>query len=385
MVWGESTPGEMLRQVEETAPDFEASPVRLLAVEDDELLLNLIGHFFSKKGIRTDLVLNGREALEKLSAQSYDVVFTDLHIPVMDGLSLLEWIKRRHPGTRVVIMSGDNTPENIIMAMRHGATDYILKPFRMPDLLEVVERCSKKIEPANQAALVSLVKQLVQDVRGDLLNLKMMARLLERGHYGSLEASVETQIKELKQKMQSMAAAVEDYCNIATVLSQGRLLSEEQLDLKEDVIMPALNELSLELGRKEINVIDNLDPASLSLERCLIKGNRVLLRGAFRSLCKAAVHQCNEEGNIVFNLSYNGRRFMISICTESPPLPETLRASLADDCFFPDVPAAEQESDDDLGAGLFLARNIVRQHGGELWYEAQENGSKFILTLPANC
>lgn len=356
---------------------------RLLVVEDDAGLLQLIERFFTLNGIQVEPAITGREALEKLSAHSYDMVFTDLHLPVMDGLSLLEWIKKSHPGTKVVIMSGDNTPENIIRAMRLGALDYILKPFRLPDLLEVVERCSKKIEPANQAVLVSLVKQLIQEVRGDLLNLSMMARLLGRGHYGALEASVEEQIGTIGEKMRSMTAVVEDYCKIATVLSQGRLLSEEQLDLSEDIIQPVLNELSLELCRKEIKVVNNLDMAKL--EHSLVKGNRMLLGSAVRSLFKAVVRHCNEEGCISFGISYNGRRFMINVCNEGLPLPENQRGCLFDDAFFPVGFAGAQEEYDDLGSGLFLARNIVRRHGGELWYEAMDNGSKFILTLPANC
>lgn len=355
---------------------------RLLIVEDDVVLLGLIESFFAQRGVKADLVANGREALEKLSSLFYDLIITDLHIPVMDGLSLLEWIKDRHPCAKVVVMSGDNSPENIIMAMRAGAIDYLLKPFRMADLLEVIERCGRKIEPANQASLISLVRQLTGDLRGELVNLAMMARLLERGHYGDLGTAVADQIGKSREKIQSMIAEVEDYGEVAVFFGQGGMRSEEELDLRQDVILPILDELSLDLVRKGIKV--TVKPLRETFEQVLIKGNRVLLRSTFRALLRAALRHSREEGTISLDISYNGRRFMVNVSDDSPGLPEELRQNLWDHHLFP-ADAVEQEAEDSLGAGLYLARNIVRQHGGELWYEGRGGDSQFYLTLPASC
>ncbi|MEJ2691309.1 MAG: response regulator, partial [Deltaproteobacteria bacterium] len=381
MIQDKTSPDAGLFSIEEMRFGTCIRTIQLLVVEDDPVLLELIGRFFAQRDIETDLAANGREALEKLSSQSYDIVFTDLHIPVMDGLSLLEWIKKMHPYTRVVVISGDSTPESIIMAMRSGALDYLLKPFHLSDLLEVAKRCSRKFEPATQTSLISLVRQLSQDLSGDLVNLTIMAKLLEQGHYGHMETAVAEQLSKIGGKMRSMIAMVEDYSKIAVLLGQGRISSEEELDLKRDVISPILSELAMEISRKEIRITSNADQKTF--EQATIKGNRMLLRNAFRSLLRVALKHCKEEGNISFGISYNGRRFMVNVSDDGPALPEKQRQSLFDDHLFLADPAG-RAAEDDLGAGLFLARNIFRQHGGDLWYEGLDCDSKFILTLPAN-
>ena len=181
--------------------------------------------------------------------------------------------------------------------------------------------------------------------------------------------------------MRSMIAMVEDYSKIAVLLGQGRISSEEELDLKRDVISPILSELAMEISRKEIRITSNADQKTF--EQATIKGNRMLLRNAFRSLLRVALKHCKEEGNISFGISYNGRRFMVNVSDDGPALPEKQRQSLFDDHLFLADPAG-RAAEDDLGAGLFLARNIFRQHGGDLWYEGLDCDSKFILTLPAN-
>lgn len=376
----DSTAAARQQDMEKVNPGNALHGIRLLVVEDDPVLLDLIARFFAQSGIRADLAADGREALEKLSSSFYDMVFTDLHVPVMDGLSLLDWIKKRHPCTKVVIISGDNTPEKIIMAMRSGALDYLLKPFRMVDLLEVAERCNRRIEPSTQAVLISLIRQLSNDLRGDLANLSIMARRLQGRQIGHMETAVAGQIREMKEKMESMIAIVEDYSNMAVVLARGRLLAEEELDLMGDVILPTIDELTLELARKEIKI----SPCKSPLGQALVKGNRVLLRGAFRSLLRAALWHCEEEGNISFGISYNGRRFMVNLSDDGPVLPEKQRQYLFDDYLFLSDQVGQRD-EQSLGAGLFLARNIVQQHGGDLWYEARNEDSEFILTLPATC
>lgn len=356
-------------------------PIRLLLVEDDRNLLLLLVEFLGKRGFDVEKAVNGREALEKLSSFSFDIVFADLHLPLMNGQSILEWIKQNRPQTKVVIMTGDDTPTHIINAVRSGAVDYILKPFGLREFEEVVERCRTRIEPTQQAALITLIHQIMQDVRGDLVNLTMMAKLLERGHYGGLDSAVEGQIRSIDEKMRSMTCMVEDYCSIALMVGRGEPFAEERLDIKKDLIQPILDELSLEIKRKGLALVDAYDLASL--EQTEILGNRVLLRGVFRTLLRNAVRDCSEEGTISYNIACNGRRFMIQIDNEGDAVPEDRRKRLFDDldgsqqesCEFP--PAGE------FFIGLSLMRNIVRQHGGDMWYEALPHGSRFVFTLPA--
>jgi two-component system nitrogen regulation response regulator NtrX len=83
---------------------------------------------------------NGKTALEVLSRESISVVLSDVTMPVMDGLTLLAEIRRRHPGLPVVMISAHGELETAISAVREGAYDYLVKPVEEKRLLHTLER-----------------------------------------------------------------------------------------------------------------------------------------------------------------------------------------------------------------------------------------------------
>jgi K+-sensing histidine kinase KdpD len=362
-------------------PTGATRSLRLLVVEDDPVLLLLLKEHLASESRTVDTAAGGHEAVEKLSTSFYDLVLADLHLPGLDGLTLLEWIGKSRPQTKVVIMTGDDTPSHIIAAIRNGAADYLLKPFGLLEATEVVDRCCGAIQLSRQEALTSLIKQIMHDVRGDLVTLAIMVKLLHRGRNGSLGPGVKEKVGEIDAKLRAMTGMVEDYFSLALIVGQGSIVSEEELDLKKDVIEKILEELAVELSRKSIIVVDNLDLSSL--RGTVVRGNRVLLLSVFRTLFRNAVRHCLEDGTISYGISCNGRRFMVQVANEGPVVPEHLRESIFEE-FVKGSSSMNNREEEGLGMGLTLARDIIRQHGGEIWYEAEPQGSKFVMTLPAS-
>jgi len=360
-------------------PTGAVRPVRLLIVEDDPVLLLLLKEHLSNENRKVDTAAGGYEAVEKLSSSFYDLVLADLHLPGLDGLTLLEWVGKLPSQTKVVIMTGDDTPANIISAMRNGAADYLLKPFGLSEAEEVVTRCCASIQLSRQESLTSLIKQIMHDVRGDLVNLAVRVKLLKRGRSGNLGPGVEEKVGEIEAKLQAMTGMVEDYFSLAMLVGQGSIVSEEDLDLKKEVIEKILDELTVELNRKGIAIADNLD--LFSLRGTTVRGNRVLLHSVFRTLFRNAARHCPEEGTISYGISSNGRRFRVQIANEGPVVPEHLRESIFEGTAKA-FPPSGNFREEGLGMGLALARDIIRQHGGEIWYEAEPEGSKFVMTFP---
>lgn len=113
---------------------------KILIVEDDVDMAEACRRIFRKAGFDADAVYGAQEALDLLARDSgYCIVLTDLKMPRMDGIELLQRIKKEYPSIDVIMMTAYGTIQNAIQAMKIGATDYITKPFDKQELLQAVD------------------------------------------------------------------------------------------------------------------------------------------------------------------------------------------------------------------------------------------------------
>jgi CheY-like chemotaxis protein len=108
---------------------------KVLVVDDDAVVGKSFNRVLSKKGYLVTTVANAQEALKQVREQSFDVVFTDIRMPGMDGVELAEQLKSRQPWIPVVIITGYGTTENETRARAAGVTDFMRKPLS-PEMIE---------------------------------------------------------------------------------------------------------------------------------------------------------------------------------------------------------------------------------------------------------
>jgi DNA-binding NtrC family response regulator len=109
----------------------------VLVIDDDAVVGRSFDRVLSAKGYEVDTALNGEEALRDIEAHSYDVVFTDIKMPGMDGLEVAEKIRARCPWTPIVVITGYGTEENEARASVLGVSGFVRKPLT-PDMIESV-------------------------------------------------------------------------------------------------------------------------------------------------------------------------------------------------------------------------------------------------------
>lgn len=112
----------------------------VLLVDDDEAVGRSVGALLGQDGIRATYVASGRAALEALEARPFGAVLTDLRMPGMDGLALLDEIESRWPGLPVVVITAHGTIASAVEALKKGAADFVLKPFDRDEILFVVRK-----------------------------------------------------------------------------------------------------------------------------------------------------------------------------------------------------------------------------------------------------
>jgi DNA-binding NtrC family response regulator len=110
---------------------------KVLVIDDDAVVGRSFDRVLSEKGYEVNTALSGEEGLEKLDTSTYDVVFTDIKMPGMDGLQVAERIRERCPWTPVVVITGYGSEENEAKAKVLGTKGFVRKPLT-PEIIESV-------------------------------------------------------------------------------------------------------------------------------------------------------------------------------------------------------------------------------------------------------
>src|SRR4051812_7531276 len=107
---------------------------RLLIVDDEAPIRALLGEYLEQEGYRTRQASNGNEALNALDREPFDLVLSDVRMPEMNGLELLTEIMRKHPQAGVLMLTACEDVTLAVSALKLGALDYVLKPFRLNEI-----------------------------------------------------------------------------------------------------------------------------------------------------------------------------------------------------------------------------------------------------------
>ena len=122
-------------------------PLRsVLIVDDEPVQAGILGDILALEGLEVAIQTDPEKALALAQTQSFDLLICDLKMPKMDGIELLQRIRRVHPDLTVIITTAYGTIQTAVRAMREGAFDYIMKPFSKEELLLTVQRAFKHSE-----------------------------------------------------------------------------------------------------------------------------------------------------------------------------------------------------------------------------------------------
>ncbi len=120
------------------------SKANILIVDDEKSMREILEIFLKNEGYGVTVANNGESAVEAVKNDIYDLVITDMKMPKMNGLELLKNIKEINPETVVVIITAFGTTESAVEAMKHGAYDYIQKPFQMDNIRLIVKNALER-------------------------------------------------------------------------------------------------------------------------------------------------------------------------------------------------------------------------------------------------
>ncbi|MGA2039684.1 MAG: response regulator transcription factor [Bryobacteraceae bacterium] len=140
--------------------------MRLLVVEDEKRIADFLCRGLEGAGYAVDAAANGASALDLTHATDYDLVILDLMLPDMDGIEVLERIRRAKAGPPVLILSARSSLDDRVKGLEQGADDYLVKPFAFVELLARVRALLRRGQP-------TLEKLQVADLALDCIRRKV--------------------------------------------------------------------------------------------------------------------------------------------------------------------------------------------------------------------
>jgi DNA-binding NtrC family response regulator len=117
-----------------------ADKVAILVIDDEPMVADALMVVLTDSGYEVTVAMTGRDGLDKISAQHFDVTITDLHLPDISGLDVLSSIRQMDPCGLIILITANITPEVVAEAARRGAVDVLSKPFCPSDVLDLLEK-----------------------------------------------------------------------------------------------------------------------------------------------------------------------------------------------------------------------------------------------------
>ena len=362
---------------------------KLLIVDDEEALMTALCKTLELEGYSTTGFTSARKALEYLPQHEFDLLLTDLMMPEMDGIALLRSAQQINPDLAGIVMTGHGTIDTAVASLKSGALDYVLKPFRLDNLLPILTR-------ALTLRRLQIENRLLQQ------RIEQRTRDLEASN-----ADLESFSYSVSHDLRAPLRAIEGFCDIF-MKEYGTQVPPDGLDMLVNVTAGAT--------RMHRLIDDLLHLARFS--RQPLETHTVKMTDLVRRVAANVAHQwrertvqlqinelpdCLGDGSLLEHVFTNLLSNAFKFTSQRDPARIEVGASstpneqvyfIRDNGVGFDMKYAErlfsafqrlhsQAEFPGTGIGLSIVHRIIRRHGGRAWAESElHKGATLYFSLP---
>ena len=239
-------------------------------------------------------------------------------------------------------------------------------------------RASEEQVRALNEQILNMLMLVSHDIRSPLVSIQATFKLILRGIYGSIDESLRNTVNDLYGRIGSLLGIVEECLGKTTVIAGEVDMERKILDLREDVIDPVLEELLPDIQEQRILIDNRL--GAIPGRKIPIRSNKLWLKIVYRNLFSNAIKYGGNGCAISFGFEAHETHYKLNVFNTGNPIPEDRR-----NCLFVKFSRPEEKDGEiakGMGLGLYLVRKVIQEHGGDVWYEPQPNGSNFAFTIP---
>jgi signal transduction histidine kinase len=368
----------------------DVSSAKILIVDDEVAHMKALCDILQRQGYQTDGFAAPAEALAAVEQGRFDLLLTDLMMPGMDGIALLEAARRKDPHLAGIIMTGEGTIATAVEAMKSGALDYILKPFKLSLVLPVLERAlsvrwlrlqnaaleqsvrerTAELEMAN-TELEAFSYSVSHDLRAPLRHIDGFTNIFTQKYAGDLPDDARRILDVISGETRRMGLLIDDLLRFSRL---GRQPLAKQSVRVSELFREVLEELQREHAGR------NVDARLGELPDC--QGDRSLLRQVAVNLLSNAFKFTRQRPDAVVEIAgrAQGAELVYSVRDNGAGFDMQYARRLFG--VFQRLHGADQF--EGTGVGLSIVQRIIVRHGGRVWAEAAvDQGATFYFTLPA--
>lgn len=363
---------------------------RIIVVDDEKPQLEALCSLLEEAGYCVTGFSDPKVALKELQTQTFDALLTDLRLPGMDGIELVQHAHQLDPDLSAVLMTGHGSIKTAVDAMKLGILDYILKPFKVSELIPVLHRAIevRKLKQQNT--------RLIQDISSSNSRLMEMNQELDhfagrvahdlnslchiiQGFAGSLTRRAHSKLDEQEQRylQRINEASARGGQLVSDLLAFARLGSGEL-----QFASVALDEV-VEKARTQVeSAEEDLHPAEWTIAKLPdIEGDESLLEQVFVNLFSNALKfsQAKEPPCVSVEAQVESDHIEIRVIDNGTGFD----SEHAEDMFKPFQRLHNAHDFEGHGMGLANVNRIVERHGGRIQASsAPGQGATFTITLP---
>jgi len=363
----------------------EESKIKILLVDDSEMDLDSYQMGLSHFGYTVAAVDNSIKAQEMIAKNNYDIVISDINMELMDGLELLEAIKRDYPHIEVIMMTGYGTVENAIRAMKNGAYEFLLKPIKLDQMGMVVGKCVEKIRMSQELKQLREVNQRFKELKQlkdrfmTITSHELRTPVTHIKSYLDLLEDPEFSEEERKSFFEILKKSVADLERIVMTMFELYNVENRQLNLNleptqiNEIVGDCLEQLSADLMQRDL-AIEHNEKAHIPE----IAVDAFQIKKVVMELLNNAIRFTGDGGKICISYEISTDLFVLRILDTGIGIPQDKLGRIFEKFYEVQDPSSHSSSRIDfmggsIGVGLPLVKGIVEAHRGRLKIESQEN------------
>jgi len=358
----------------------------IAVIDDEESLREGCRQTLDSEGYRTAVAADGEEGLRVVEQLRPKVVLVDLKMPGMDGMEVLERIRKFDPAIIRIVITGYGTIESAVMAMRGGTFDYLTKPFEPEELLAVIARALEQEDAQRRAAALEREKEtalnnfaavVCHQLKSPAAAAAEQIEVLTQELLGPLTEKQKSVLERAYHRVENLTTLIEDWLRLARMEAGTLELEPRRVELPQ-VIEQAWEALSNEKDRSrirlELHTAPDVEP---------VRGEEGLLRDLFANLFSNSIRFTPGPGRVTVKLTRDAENTVVSVSDTGIGIPAEELPHLFEP-FYRGARAAVGSAEG-AGLGLVIARRIASVHSGTLAASSTPGqGATFTLRLPVH-
>ncbi len=378
------------------------SSTNILVTDDNIATLKTLSAGLEDMGYRVTMATSGREAWALIKKQPFNIVITDIKLPDISGLEILEMVKELNPEAAVIMITGHASIETAVGAVNEGAYAYILKPVAMNELeniinnalreqrlltenrelVESLQQSNKSLEEANRAleqisrAKTDFTAKMSHELRTPLNSIIGFSEVLLNGSSPIAPETQEEFLNYIHISAKHLLHLIDSILDLSKIESGKMTIEPSEFDLAtlvENIKTTVLSMLSSKKQMLEVEIDEDIPP---------IFADEPKVRQIFLNLISNAHKFTPRRGKIrIVCQSKNSHLLHCSVIDNGIGISPQDQQKIFED--FGQVRMGTNTRGYGVGLGLSIAKRLAELHGGNIWVVSElGSGSTFTFSIP---